>query len=846
MGTNKASSTDNLAEGCENPKCSKQKLKTIKCCQQIQNLNYQLQHEKEEVEEELTQEYKENQQLSDQLNKIIKDKTISDKELSDLKQKYETVINKLQKYNTRNINKKIQRRDTKLETINKTLTNEKEKSSFMEESITQSEKEILVLKEDKRNLQKRISYLKSKPELFENKQNENISKLRDENKELQESNAILQEIIEECTKIPIFKTRKDGSREFCDEMKKTYMELISLGVSCNMCSNVIKSVIKNMTGQELNDMPEVTFAKRMALQANLMAKFQLADTILSKDSANTLQFDGTSKWGEHFFTFDITTSEKTYSASLMDLATENSATQLNATKALFNELGEIYVSLTNEKNPEILTKVISKMVKTIHNTMSDRGPTNKPYVKLFEEWRKSLLPKALENWETLNEECQQSIIDIHDFYCGLHLLTNFADYSNKSLKKFEEISTAEKIGMKTLSQFSNWGTRSESAAQRLIRSCCNLLQIHGCETAGRPQQFNAYLFENGLKNYLVPFRGNRFNILFQNARAVYGHLTHIQDFIEMYGTGNNLLLSVNADIESKIALAGVRALGLVDVHINRPLWKLLDCNDVSITDMSQYYQKLHDSISNLVQDSSPMFDENYQMFENYPPEKDLFGFFALHAVEENNEELDVLTTQALELILASILSVIKRQLVDHLTGGKHSDPNEDLMLISQSVPKTNQSNESNFGQLDRIKRFKPNATTAHIEGMVLYVNNKTSDWLDTQCNEADIMQKVSKLLPKFIEKWRQRSKDIKKKRIEMLQIRADEIKRKKMKKIAEKQKIIDNILRYGQCKTEGDVKKLLSKFKTSHMKLVALKFQLKYYKCVLSFEGNNAFYKFFI
>ncbi|CAC5385450.1 unnamed protein product [Mytilus coruscus] len=48
MGTNKASSTDILADGCENPKCSKQKIKTLKCCQQIQNLNYQLQHEKEE------------------------------------------------------------------------------------------------------------------------------------------------------------------------------------------------------------------------------------------------------------------------------------------------------------------------------------------------------------------------------------------------------------------------------------------------------------------------------------------------------------------------------------------------------------------------------------------------------------------------------------------------------------------------------------------------------------------------------------------------------------------------------------------------------------------------------
>jgi hypothetical protein len=51
------------------------------------------------------------------------------------------------------------------------------------------------------------------------------------------------------------------------------MELLSLGVSCNMCGKVIKSVIKNMTGNEVNDLPEVTFAKRMALQANLISKY---------------------------------------------------------------------------------------------------------------------------------------------------------------------------------------------------------------------------------------------------------------------------------------------------------------------------------------------------------------------------------------------------------------------------------------------------------------------------------------------------------------------------------------------------------------------------------------------
>jgi len=484
------------------------------------------------------------------------------------------------------------------------------------------------------------------------------------------------------------------------------------------------------------------------------------------------------------------------------------------------------------------------MVKTIHNTMSDRGPTNKPYIHLFQEWRESLLPTAIDNWDAVDENTKKSIVEIHDFYCGLHLLTNFADYVNKSLKKFEEICTNENVGMKKLSQFQSWGTRAESASQRLIRSACNLLQVGGSETAGRPQQFNAYLQDKGVKHYFVPFRGNRFNILFQNARATYGHLKHINEFLDMHGLDNNLLISVKADIESTIALAGVRALGLIDVHITRPLWKILDNPEISVTDMSLYYKKLHDTIENLVQDASPIMNENFQIFDNYPPEKQLFGFSELHVINNDNEELDVLTTQALELALASILAVIKRQLMDHLGEGKHSKPSNDLITCTKSVPKTNQSNESNFGQLDRIKRFKPNASTAHIEGLILFVNNKTSDWLDNINNESDVLKNVSKLLPKFIEKWRQRSKDIKKKRVEILKQRAEENRRKKMKKIAEKQKIVDNILKYGQCKNKVDVVRLLRKFGTNKSKLTAIKFQLKYYKFILNFDPTHNLYRF--
>jgi E1A/CREB-binding protein len=332
---------------------------------------------------------------------------------------------------------------------------------------------------------------------------------------------------------------------------------------------------------------------------------------------------------------------------------------------------------------------------------------------------------------------------------------------SKNLKKYGQM---KNVGMKKLSQFQSWDTRAESASQRLICSTCNLLQVDGSETAGIPQQFNAYLQDKGVTQYFVPFRGNRFNILFQNARATHGHLKNINEFLDMHDLDDNLLISVKADIESTIALACVRALDLIDDHdITRPLWKILDNPEISVTDMSLYYKKLHDIIGNLVQDASPIMNENIQIFYIYPPEKQLFGFSELHVINNDNEELDVLTTQAFELVL----SVIKRQLMDHLGEANHSKPFNDLITCTKSVPKANQSNESIFGQLDRIKRFKPNASTAHIEGLILFVNSKTSDWLDNINNESDVLKNVSKLLPKFIEKWRQRSKDIKKKRVEI-------------------------------------------------------------------------------
>ncbi len=71
-----------------------------------------------------------------------------------------------------------------------------------------------------------------------------------------------------------------------------------------------------------------------------------------------------------------------------------------------------------------------------------------------------------------------------------------------------------------------------------------------------------------------------------------------------------------------------------------------------------------------------------------------------------------------------------------------------------------------------------------------------------------------------------------------------ENRRKKMKKIAEKQNIVDNIVKYGQCKNKVDVVRLLRKLGTNKSKLTAIKFQLKYYKFILNFDPTHNLHRF--
>ena len=74
----------------------------------------------------------------------------------------------------------------------------------------------------------------------------------------------------------------------------------------------------------------------------------------------------------------------------------------------------------------------------------------------------------------------------------------------------------------------------------------------------------------------VSFIGNRFNILFYNAAALYFHMESITNFLETFPNPNHLLKSVGELMENPFNIACVRALGIVNKVITEPFWRICE------------------------------------------------------------------------------------------------------------------------------------------------------------------------------------------------------------------------------------------------------------------------------
>ena len=74
-------------------------------------------------------------------------------------------------------------------------------------------------------------------------------------------------------------------------------------------------------------------------------------------------------------------------------------------------MSEIDESLQDtEKN------VSNKIISSIKNIMSDRHIVQKKFNSVFQDYRASVLPNVVENWDAMNEDIQSNFIKVNDFF----------------------------------------------------------------------------------------------------------------------------------------------------------------------------------------------------------------------------------------------------------------------------------------------------------------------------------------------------------------------------------------------------------------------------------------------
>ena len=184
----------------------------------------------------------------------------------------------------------------------------------------------------------------------------------------------------------------------------------------------------------------------------------------------------------------------------------------------------------------------------------------------------------------------------------MHYVVGLADQTETALKAWEKLL----FGEAAVGSLANGGySNGESGTSRLIRTVCKTVQTRGCEKSGRVQDFAAFLtVELGFPSVpLIPFKGNRFNILFYNGGMCYYLRDHLNSFLSEVNEENKLFKAVHHDLEVSAFIAACRALGFINKFVTGPLWSLLE-SEVHILKMNQHYQHMEELFNKYAEDAT--------------------------------------------------------------------------------------------------------------------------------------------------------------------------------------------------------------------------------------------------
>ena len=733
---------------------------------------------------------------------------------------------------TRNANKKLKRREAVIEQQKVQIHSKDQGLKEFEKKLVRANSQLTNLRSKLNRVNHRAAYWKERVQDVKSQTSAKKTALRLEVESLKEKisslhldNAEMNERIESILTEDII-TFEAG--KYTNDVRACIYELLSLNVGVRNVPQIIRSVLGNIMHKSVKRLPSHGLTCQMIIESLTVAQAQLGEKLSETASPCTLQTDGTTKYGEHFATYDVKNPEDdfTYHLGLRHVFSGSALDTLETLKEILHDIDNVQLAIGK-------TKKSSEIVSRIKNTMSDRHAAEKRFNEILSDFRTEILPTVIDHWDSIDEVEREQLTRMNNFFCGLHFLVGLADAAEETLKLWE-------------AQFSSNVVGSSSGTQRLVRTACKALHHRGSQQCGSSTLFRTYLRKEGIhKIPLAHFVGNRFNILFYDAAGVYYLRVLIMKFIETVhgGNANRLLKCVLADLCNPMYIAGCRALGLIDKMVTGPLWRKIQESSSSILGLGSTYCRMKEKFDVWSENSEELLEGNAVL------EQDMVLYVHVDEVWDallEPHESDVMVQEVLQLIFRAFSLTCQRLLVDHLPGGVfHSVTDPVIVQETAGVPVTNVSPERDFAVLDRMLREKPNASLVALESMILYSHNKSALWLAQQSQEAreKLFKAARSLAPAIREKFKERRKQIEDRREVALLKKQEELARKQLKKVQAKEVLTKDIEKVGLWMNRLEVEAGLDTITRKADKIKALKLQINFRWKVLeqSYPDNSVF-----
>jgi len=139
-------------------------------------------------------------------------------------------------------------------------------------------------------------------------------------------------------------------------------------------------------------------------------------------------------------------------------------------------------------------------------------------------------------------------------------------------------------------------------------------------------------------------------------------------------------------------------LGIIDKFLTGPLWRIIE-NVEHILDLNDTWLVFINSIELLSKDASELIDGKI-FYPEFTKKDEVFN--CLFNVE--NKELNILTIEALQIILINFLIIIEIQLSDCLPDGIL---NENTQCVSKNLRIESKTSNNKYCFRKRLHQFRP-------------------------------------------------------------------------------------------------------------------------------------------